>query len=124
MASFGIMSMDWGTIEGRSSALSPEGMTMLHEDYVGGGWVVASTGETFESPNPANGEVVGEVVRSSAADVDASVRAAEIAFDSWRLYPAPRRAEILFRVGEAMIRRNGRPSSSTTRVASSAPKST
>ena len=78
---------------------------MLHQNYIGGHWIAASTGETFESRNPANGEVVGQVARSGAADVDTAVKAAEAAFDSWRLYPAPRRAEIIFRAAETMVRR-------------------
>ena len=59
----------------------------------------------METHNPANGELLGAVPQSSAADVDRAVAAAREAFDAWRKTPAPRRAEILFRAGEKLIQR-------------------
>ncbi len=76
---------------------------MVHKNYVGGKWVDAKCGATFESINPANGEIVGVVAKSDSADVDAAVAAAAEAFKSWRLVPAPRRGEILFRAGQLLI---------------------
>jgi acyl-CoA reductase-like NAD-dependent aldehyde dehydrogenase len=74
-------------------------------NYIGGEWVEASSGETFESHNPATGELVGTFPKSSVADVDRAVEAAKGAYESWRLVPAPKRAEILFRVGQRFIDR-------------------
>src|SRR3954449_11118954 len=53
--------------------------------------------ETFESRSPATGDLIGTFPRSSAEDVDRAVAAAKAAFEDWRLVPAPRRGEILFR---------------------------
>lgn len=78
---------------------------MLYKNYVDGQWVEARSGETFKVTNPATGELLGEVARSGAADVDAAVSAAARAFDAWRKYPAPRRAEIIFRAGEILVKR-------------------
>ncbi|MHB1133916.1 MAG: aldehyde dehydrogenase family protein [Chloroflexota bacterium] len=78
---------------------------MLYKNFIGGKWVEAKSGQTFASLNPASGEMLGEVARSAAEDVDAAVGAAAAAFDSWRKTPAPRRGEILFRAGELMLRR-------------------
>lgn len=56
----------------------------------------------FASKNPATGEVVAEVPFSGREDVEAAVEAAKNAYKSWRLTPAPRRGEILFRVAELL----------------------
>jgi alpha-ketoglutaric semialdehyde dehydrogenase len=74
-------------------------------NYIGGDWVEASGGETFETRNPATGEVLGIFPKSGVEDVDRAVDAAKEAYERWRLVPAPRRAEILFRVGQRFIDR-------------------
>jgi acyl-CoA reductase-like NAD-dependent aldehyde dehydrogenase len=71
-------------------------------NYIGGRWVESVSGETFETINPATEEVLGTVTRSNADDVNAAVAAAKQAFRQWRLMPAPRRGEILFRVGQLL----------------------
>src|SRR5437879_3120293 len=61
---------------------------------------------TFESRNPARqSDLIGVFPRSSTTDVDDAVTAARTAYASWRLVPAPRRAEILFRAAETLARR-------------------
>ena len=67
------------------------------QNYIGGEWVDAASGETFESTSPANGDTIGTFPRSSAEDVERAVAAAKTAYEDWRLVPAPRRGEILFR---------------------------
>jgi len=69
------------------------------QNYIGGEWVDAVSGETFESVSPADGETLGVFPRSGAEDVDRAVAAAKEAYEEWRLVPAPRRGEILFRFG-------------------------
>jgi acyl-CoA reductase-like NAD-dependent aldehyde dehydrogenase len=76
--------------------------TSKFQNYIGGEWVDAAGGETFESVSPANGDVIGTFPKSSAADVDRAVEAAETAYEQWRLVPAPRRGEILFRFGQLL----------------------
>lgn len=78
---------------------------MVYKNYINGKWAKSKSGETFFSTNPANGETLGELTRSSAQDVDEAVNAARQAFDAWRKTPAPRRAELLFRAGQAMVKR-------------------
>jgi alpha-ketoglutaric semialdehyde dehydrogenase len=72
------------------------------QNYIGGEWVDAASGETFESTSPANGEAIGTFPRSSAGDVDRAVAAAKAAYEEWRLVPAPRRGEILFRFAQLL----------------------
>ena len=67
------------------------------QNYVGGKWTDAASGDTFESLVPATGEALGSFPRSAAADVDRAVEAAKAAFEEWRLVPAPERGNVLFR---------------------------
>jgi alpha-ketoglutaric semialdehyde dehydrogenase len=67
------------------------------QNYIAGDWVDAASGETFESTSPANGDAIGTFPKSSAEDVDRAVAAAKEAYEDWRLVPAPKRGEILFR---------------------------
>jgi aldehyde dehydrogenase (NAD+) len=79
--------------------------TKTFQNYIGGEWVDAASGETFETTNPATGETIGVFPRSGAEDVDYAVAAAKDAYERWRLVPAPKRAEILFRVGQRFLDR-------------------
>lgn len=72
------------------------------KNYIGGKWVPARSGKIFESHNPATGELVGSVPLSDAQDVQDAVAAAAQAFEKWRKYPAPKRAELVFRVSEIL----------------------
>jgi alpha-ketoglutaric semialdehyde dehydrogenase len=80
--------------------------TKVYKNFIDGEWVEASTGQTFENRNPADTrDVVGIFQRSGKADVDAAVGAAKQAFTKWRLIPAPRRAEIIYRAAEMLMER-------------------
>jgi aldehyde dehydrogenase (NAD+) len=68
-------------------------------NYINGEWCAATTGKFVEIQNPATGEILGEVTQSSEEDVNRAVEAAKVAQKSWRLVPAPERAEILYKVG-------------------------
>src|SRR4030095_1276206 len=69
-------------------------------NYIAGRWVPARSGRTFFNHNPATGETLGEFPSSGPEDVDAAGAAARASFRSWRLTPAPKRAEIIYRAGE------------------------
>jgi len=82
------------------------GQTRVFKNFIDGEWVDASTEETFENRNPADTrDLVGIFQKSAKPDVDAAVEAAKRAFAKWRLVPAPRRAEIVFRAAEILIER-------------------
>src|SRR3954447_18911103 len=55
------------------------------------------SGELLESFSPATGESLGTVPRASADDVAQAVDRASEAYGSWRLVPAPKRADVLYR---------------------------
>jgi aldehyde dehydrogenase (NAD+) len=77
-----------------------------YRNFVNGRWVSAESKDSFENRSPANqDDLIGLVPTSSAADVDAAVGAARAAFPRWRLVPAPKRAEILYRAAQILSER-------------------
>ncbi|MBA3379426.1 MAG: aldehyde dehydrogenase family protein [Chloroflexia bacterium] len=80
-------------------------MSDLFRNYIGGKWIESASGATFERHNPATGELVGVFTDSDGRDVDAAVAAASKAFASWRLYPAPKRGELLFKAARILENR-------------------
>jgi alpha-ketoglutaric semialdehyde dehydrogenase len=77
--------------------------TKSFQNYIGGEWVDSASGETFESTSPATGDSIGVFPKSNAEDVDRAVAAALAAFEEWRLVPAPKRGEILYRFANLLI---------------------
>src|SRR5947199_7993731 len=78
----------------------------IYRNFIDGESVEASTGQTFENRNPADTrDLVGIFQKSDRTDVNAAVDAAKRAFSKWRLVPAPRRAEMVFRAAEILIER-------------------
>ena len=76
-----------------------------YKNYIGGQWVASAGRATFENRNPADSsDLIGTFQESNEEDLNAAVDAAEKAFVSWRLVPAPKRAEYLYRVGEILRR--------------------
>ena len=74
-----------------------------YKNLINGNWVDSSSGKTLLNVNPADTqEVIGEFPDSNVEDIQAAVDAAKKSFESWRLVPAPKRAEILFRAGEML----------------------
>ena len=76
----------------------------IYRNFINGEWVESRGGKAYENRNPANtDELVGMFVSSTSEDVDAAVESAKQAYKKWRLVPAPKRAEILYRAAEAMV---------------------
>src|SRR5579859_695014 len=87
-----------------------------YKNFINGEWVAPRSGKTLENRNPANvDELIGIFPLSSREDVDAAVAAAKEAYKSWRLVPAPKRAEILFRAAEMLGKRKEEFSRDMTR---------
>ncbi len=81
-------------------------MPKAHKNFIDGEWVEPRSGKAFENRNPANhDELVGMFPQSTEEDVTAAIDAAKRAFAHWRLVPAPKRAEILYRAAELLVRR-------------------
>jgi acyl-CoA reductase-like NAD-dependent aldehyde dehydrogenase len=63
---------------------------------IGGEWVDAADGRTFETIDPSTGETISAVPQAGAEDVDRAVRAARAALDGdWGRWPAARRERLM-----------------------------
>jgi acyl-CoA reductase-like NAD-dependent aldehyde dehydrogenase len=78
----------------------------IFKNFINGEWVESRSGKAYENRNPANtDELIGMFASSIDEDVDIAVDAAKEAYKTWRLVPAPKRAEILFRAAELLLQR-------------------
>ena len=78
----------------------------LQQLYIGGRLVDASSGKTFQTINPANGEVLAEVQAASLVDVDSAVKSAQAGQKIWAAMTAMQRSRILRRAVEILRERN------------------
>jgi alpha-ketoglutaric semialdehyde dehydrogenase len=75
-----------------------------YQNYIAGVWTQSVSGRTFENRNPADeSDVIGLFQNSTAADADAALQAAAQAYHSWRLVPAPKRAELLLAAAARIV---------------------
>jgi phenylacetaldehyde dehydrogenase len=86
--------------QGAKAFLSREHNKLL----IGGEWIEAEGGATFATTDPATGEVIGQVARGSAADVDRAVAAARQALDGgpWRSMTPSERSRLLWKMADLM----------------------
>jgi aldehyde dehydrogenase (NAD+) len=76
----------------------------VYDNYIGGRWIRSTSGRVYENRNPAKyDDVIGLFPDSTTEDATAAIEAARKAFDGWRLTPAPKRAEILFRAAQLIV---------------------
>jgi acyl-CoA reductase-like NAD-dependent aldehyde dehydrogenase len=86
--------------------MTTSAVSRIHKNFIKGEWVEARQGRTFENRNPANSaELIGIFPSSTHEDVNNAVEAAKAAFARWRLFPAPRRGEILYRAAQTLVKR-------------------
>ncbi|CAE6814462.1 NAD/NADP-dependent betaine aldehyde dehydrogenase [Paraburkholderia domus] len=74
--------------------------------YIGGAYVDATSGETFDTLDPATGETLAAVQQASAADVDRAVQSARDGQRKWAALTAMQRSRILRRAVEILRERN------------------
>jgi aldehyde dehydrogenase (NAD+) len=63
---------------------------------------LAGSGPVIKADSPVDGKVIATVKTASRADYDAVIEKAAAAFKEWRLWPAPRRGEVVRQAGEAL----------------------
>src|SRR5256714_6019304 len=77
-----------------------------YHNLIDGAWRPSGSGQLFENRNPAHtGDLIGVFQKSTRADVERAIDAARRAYAGWRLVPAPRRAELLFRAAQLLAER-------------------
>ncbi|WP_407333622.1 betaine-aldehyde dehydrogenase [Enterovibrio sp. 27052020O] len=74
--------------------------------YIHGGYVDATSGETFQTLNPATGEKLADVQQASQSDVDAAVKSAWEGFQVWSAMSGAERRAILNRAVAILRERN------------------
>jgi acyl-CoA reductase-like NAD-dependent aldehyde dehydrogenase len=78
----------------------------VYKNFINGEWVDSVTKKTFENRNPADTrELLGLFQASNEEDVQRAVNAAKEAYKKWRLVPAPKRGEMLFKLAEILVKR-------------------
>jgi acyl-CoA reductase-like NAD-dependent aldehyde dehydrogenase len=78
----------------------------IYDNFINGRWAPSESGHTFENRNPANSDdLIGLFQKSTRRDVEAAIEAAARAYEMWRLVPAPRRAELLFKAAQLLVER-------------------
>jgi len=73
-----------------------------YQQFIGGQFVDAASGETLDIENPANGQVIARVPASAKEDVDRAVNAAETAFQTWRKTTPQDRSLILLKIADSL----------------------
>jgi len=75
-------------------------------NYIDGHWKPSVSGGTFENRNPANrDDLIGLFPDSTTSEAELAIEAARRASAAWRLMPAPKRAELLFRAAHLLLER-------------------
>jgi malonate-semialdehyde dehydrogenase (acetylating) / methylmalonate-semialdehyde dehydrogenase len=74
------------------------GMPVTARNYINGQWVISDSKDHQNVVDPATGEVIGVVALSTAQEIDAAVRSAAVAFESWRRTPPEDRIQPLFKL--------------------------
>jgi acyl-CoA reductase-like NAD-dependent aldehyde dehydrogenase len=75
-------------------------------NFIDGRWAPSRSGRLFENRNPADrDDLIGWFQESAPEDAADALAAAQRAYASWRLVPAPRRAEILLRAAQLIAER-------------------
>lgn len=72
------------------------------QNYIGGKWIKGTGGTIFENHNPSTCEQVSKTETSSHEDVLDAIEHAQTAFYKWKSIPAPKRGEILFKIGDVI----------------------
>jgi hypothetical protein len=86
---------------GRSIQFHPN---TTYENFIGGKWLDSVSGKTFDTINPATGEVICNVAEGDKADIDLAVKAARTAFESgpWSKMDASERGRLLNKLADAV----------------------
>src|SRR6202043_940281 len=73
--------------------------------FIDGQMVEAKSGKTFETINPATGEILAKVAEGDAVDIDLAVKAARRAFDEgpWSRMTPSERGRIIWRIGDLIL---------------------
>ena len=73
-----------------------------YDNWIGGKWVPAVKGQTFENPSPITGKTVSVHARSTAEDIELALDAAHAAKDAWGRTSPAERSRLLNRIADRL----------------------
>ncbi|SEC06732.1 aldehyde dehydrogenase [Terriglobus roseus] len=71
-----------------------------YDNYIGGRWIAPASGQYFDNVTPVTGEVLCQIARSNAADVDKALDAAHAARAAWGRTSTTERGRLLERIAQ------------------------
>ncbi|MDH5518554.1 MAG: aldehyde dehydrogenase family protein, partial [Gammaproteobacteria bacterium] len=71
-----------------------------YENYIGGQWVAPVKGAYFDNHTPVTGEIICQIPRSSAEDIELALDAAHAAKDAWGKTSVTERSNILLKIAD------------------------
>src|ERR1700760_3967460 len=80
----------------------PVNIRKQYQNYIGGEWTKPASGAYFENVTPVTGQVLCEIPRSNAADIDKALDAAHAAKTEWGKTSPAARARILEQIAQRM----------------------
>jgi len=80
----------------------PVSIRKQYQNYIGGEWVEPSTGQYFENVTPVTGQVLCEIPRSNADDINRALDAAHAAKTAWGRTSTTERGRILEKIAQRM----------------------
>lgn len=88
--------------------VSPSALDFVAHDrqmLIGGDWVEAASGKTFEVFNPATGDVLANVAEGDSEDIDRAVKTARAAFETgpWATMTPSERGRVIHRIGDLIL---------------------
>src|ERR1700689_130668 len=94
--------MDTRVVHPRLGRAATEFLAKKHQLFIGGKWVDAKSGKTFDTYDPGTGRVIAQVAEGDAADIDVAVAAARRAFESgpWGTALPSDRAKMMWRLAD------------------------
>src|SRR5712671_4659828 len=78
----------------------PVNLKKRYDNYIGGEWVAPLSGQYFENVTPVTGQVLCEIARSNAADVDRALDAAHAAKKMWGKTSTTERGRMLEKIAQ------------------------
>ena len=72
--------------------------------FINGEFVESKTDVWYDLHNPSTGEITGQAPCCTTDEVEAAVQAAKAAFPGWSGTPAIKRAQIMYKIRELIIR--------------------
>ena len=75
---------------------------MDNQLWIGGEWITPSTGETFNTFNPATGEIFAELPLAGEPEIDQAVKAARKAYSEWSKTSQNERSAVMNRIAGAL----------------------